>query len=358
MLRRRAPSVIERLCALAVAATFLVLVGCQQASRARGAEQLFCVSRTGSDLNDGSCSTPWKTIQKAVDSLGSGQTVLIRAGVYRERVLVTKSGGPSGRLSIRAYGDERAVLRGQLKIAASYVHVAGLEVDGTGVDLRGPLVYVDGGRSVVIERLDVRNSPQSGIFAGGGARDVTVLGSWVHDNGRRARFDHGIAFERGTGGVIASNLIDRNSAGGVQIYPSFDDVLVNQNTIVRNGAFGVLVGGDKQTSDDVVVVNNIVSLNGGQGIRTFWRRGVGTGNLAVNNLIWRNGENDVSRDGIQQQDNVRAAPRFVDVRGGNYRLQRRSGAVGQALLRYVARIDRDGKQRPVGQRPDLGAFER
>lgn len=352
------PSLNGQLCALGAATACLALLGCQEGSDARGAEQLFCVSHSGSDLNDGSCSTPWKTIQKAVDSLGAGQTVLLRAGVYRERVLVTRGGGSRGPLSIRAYGGERAVLRGQLKIAAPHVQVTGLVVDGTGIDLRGPLVYVDGGRSVTIERLEVRNSPQSGIFAGGGARDVTVIGCWVHENGRRARFDHGVAFERGRGGVIASNLIERNSAGGVQVYPGFDDVVVNQNTIVRNGGFGVLVGGNKNTSDDVVVVNNILSLNGGQGIRTFWRRALGTGNLAVNNLIWRNGENDVSREGIQQQDNVRAAPGFVDLRGGNYRLRRRSGAIGQALLRYVARIDRDGKQRPAGLRPDLGAFER
>jgi hypothetical protein len=99
-------------------------------------------------------------------------------------------------------------------------------------------------------------------------------------------------------------------------------------------------------------------LNRGQGIRTFWRRTPGTGNLALNNLIWDNAENDVSREGMQQQGNVRTPPLFVDVRNGNYRLRRRSGAVGQALLRYVAPIDADGRQRPVGLRPDLGAYER
>jgi Right handed beta helix region len=346
--------------AVALATACVVLVGCQQRSEARDAEQLqlFCVSPTGSDLNDGSCSTPWKTIQKAVDTLRGGQTALLRAGVYRERVLVTRGGGPRGSLSLRAYGGERAILRGQLKIRASFVRVTGLEVDGSGINLRGPLVYVDRGRSVRLERLEVRNSPQSGIFAGGGAREVTVIGCWVHGNGRRPRFDNGIAFSRGTGGMIASNLVERTVGGGVLIYPGFDGVVVNQNTIVRNSSFGILVGGNKNTSDDAVVVNNILSMNGGQGIRTFWRRATGTGNIAVNNLIWDNGENDVSREGIQQQDNIRAAPRFVDVAKGNYRLARRSGAVGQALPQYVAAIDRDGRQRPAGLRPDLGAFER
>jgi hypothetical protein len=343
---------------VAAAATCLALLGCQEGSDAREPEQLFCVSPQGSDLNDGTCSTPWKTIQKAADSLTAGQTALVRQGVYRERVLITRSGGPAGALAIRQYGGERAVLRGQLKIRGSRVRVTGLEIDGKGSGVRGPLVYVDGGRSVTVERLEVRNSLQSGIFAGAGARNVTVIGCWVHGNGTRAGLDHGIAFERGAGGTIASNLIERNHAGGIQIYPGYDGLVVNQNTIVRNGSFGILVGGNRNTSDDVTVVNNILSLNRGQGIRTFWRRTPGTGNIALNNLIWDNQENDVSREGMQQQGNVRALPRFVDVRNGNYRLQRRSGAVGQALLRYVAPIDADGRQRPVGLRPDLGAFER
>jgi hypothetical protein len=343
---------------VAAAAICLVLAGCQKGSDAGDAEQLFCVSPTGSDLNDGACSTPWRTIQKAVESVTGGQTVLVREGVYRERVLVTRNGSPAGAISLRAYGGERVVLRGQLKIRGSHVRVHGLEVDGAGVRLRGPLVYVDRGRSVRIERLEVRNSPQSGIFVGGGARDVTVRGCWVHANGRRVRFDQGIAFERGSDGTVESNLVAGNIGGGIQIYPAFDRVVVNQNTVVRNGSFGILVGGARSTSDDVVVVNNILSLNAGQGIRTFWRRATGKRNIALNNLIWENGENDVSREGIQQQGNVLASPSFVDPPNGNYRLRRRSGAVGQALLRYVAPIDRDGRPRPAGLRPDLGAFER
>ena len=355
---RARPVTTRALGLLAAAAACLMLLGCQQRSDSRSTEQLFCVSPSGSDLNDGSCSTPWKTIQHAVDSLKPGQTALLRRGVYRERILVTRSGTPLKSLAVRAYGGERAILRGQFKVRGSHVRVTGLEVDGRGVTRRGPLVYVDGGRSVRIERLEVRNSRQSGVFAGAGARDVTVIGCWVHDNGRNARLDNGIALERGVGGTIASNLVERNKGGGIQIYPGFDGLLVNQNTVVRNGSFGILVGGNRNTSDDVVVVNNILSMNGGQGIRTFWRRKQGTGNVAINNLIWDNGENDVSREGMQQQDNVRTPPRFVDVAKGNYRLRRRSGAVGTALLQYVAPIDRDGKQRPVGLRPDLGAFER
>jgi hypothetical protein len=340
-----------------VLACLIGLLGCGgDVARAEG--RIFCVSTTGSDGNSGSCSAPWRTIQKAVETLLPGQTALVRGGVYRENVVILRGGEGSRHLSVRAYADERPVLRGQLKISGSNVRVEGLTINGRGVSLLRPLVYIERGRSIVVERLEVTGSRHSGVFVGGNSRDVTVIACWVHDNGSRDRLDHGIAFGHGSRGEISSNVVEGNLAGGIQVYPRYDDVLVNQNTVVANGGFGILVGGERATSDDVTVVNNIVAFNGGQGIRTFWGGTVGTGNLAANNIIWRNGEDDVSREGITQQGNLRIGPGFGDAGAGDYRLLRRSSAVGQALGRYTARIDRAGRPRPQGQRPDLGAYER
>lgn len=345
--------------AIAAASALLALAGCGGSGAGSGADrQLFCVSTTGSDRNTGSCSAPWKTIQKAVDALQPGQTALVRAGTYREDVLVRGSGTADGLVVLRAYAGERVVVRGRLRITADNVRVVGLRLDGRGLTRATPLVYVAGGRSVTLERLEVVRSVRSGVFVGNGARDATVIACWVHDNGSRPKLDHGIVFARGSGGTIESNVVERNRAGGILVYPGFDDVLVNQNTIVGNNAFGLLVGGERTTSNRVVIANNIVVQNSGQGIRTFWGGKVGTGNIATYNLIWGNTEDDVSRAGMAQRGNFHAAPRFIDAGSSDFRLQRRSPAVGQALVRYTARIDRNGRPRPQGQRPDLGAFER
>lgn len=344
---------------IVAASVLMVLGGCGGSGSGGDAErQLFCVATTGSDRNTGSCSAPWKTIQKAVETLRPGQTALVRAGTYRENVFMERGGTTADRITLRAYAGERVVLRGRLRVAADNVRVVGLHVDGRGLALATPLVYVMGGRSVTLERLEATRSSRSGIFVGNDARNVTVIASWVHDNGARAQLDHGIVFSRGSGGRIESNVVERNRAGGVLVYPEFDDALVNQNTIVGNRSFGVLVGGEQTTSDRIVVVNNIVAYNGGQGIRTFWGDKVGRGNAATYNLIWGNSEDDVSRAGIAQHGNFHAAPGFLDLAAGDFRLQRRSPAVGQALVRYTARIDRNGRPRPQGQRPDLGAYER
>ena len=51
------------------------------------------VSR-GSDDNPGTSEQPWKTIVKANKSLRSGDTVIIKAGVYRETICPNNSGRP------------------------------------------------------------------------------------------------------------------------------------------------------------------------------------------------------------------------------------------------------------------------
>jgi parallel beta-helix repeat protein len=345
---------------LMVAASVLIaLTGCGGVGSVDETDhRLFCVATTGSDRNTGVCSAPWKTIQKAVDTLRPGQTALVRAGIYRENVFMRRGGTPNERITLRAYASERVVLRGRLRVAADDVRVVGLRIDGRGLQLATPLVYVMGGRGVTLERLEATRSSRSGILVGNTARDVTVIACWVHDNGTRPQLDHGIVLSRGSGGRVESNVVDHNRAGGILVYPEWDTALVNQNTVIGNGSFGVLVGGERTTSDRILVVNNIVAYNGGQGIRTFWRNDVGRGNAAAYNLIWGNAEDDVSRAGIEQHGNFHAAPHFLDLAAGDFRLQRRSPAVGQALVRYTARIDRNGRPRPQGQRPDLGAYER
>ncbi|MBD3232464.1 MAG: DUF1565 domain-containing protein [candidate division Zixibacteria bacterium] len=55
----------------------------------------FYVSTSGSDSNNGSASAPFKTIQHALDIVGPGGHVIVKAGVYNERLEV-KTSGSSG----------------------------------------------------------------------------------------------------------------------------------------------------------------------------------------------------------------------------------------------------------------------
>jgi Domain of unknown function (DUF5123)/Protein of unknown function (DUF1565) len=67
--------------------------------------QLFYVSAAGNDANSGtSVSTPWRTIQKAMNSATPGSTVNILAGTYNERLTMGVSGTPGNYITFQPYG--------------------------------------------------------------------------------------------------------------------------------------------------------------------------------------------------------------------------------------------------------------
>src|SRR5512140_3133527 len=53
---------------------------------------VYYVDPTGDDSNAGTAAHPWRTIQKAADTLVAGETVYIKAGTYHERVVPQNSG--------------------------------------------------------------------------------------------------------------------------------------------------------------------------------------------------------------------------------------------------------------------------
>jgi cysteine-rich repeat protein len=84
-------------------------------TRARAAVRLVdgsCPSSgTGAQLACGPTG-PFRTIQEAVNAMAPGDTVSVRGGVYRERIVVSRGCTATSPCVISAYGTERPVLRG------------------------------------------------------------------------------------------------------------------------------------------------------------------------------------------------------------------------------------------------------
>lgn len=63
------------------------------------------------DANAGTETQPWKTISRATGVLQPGDTLLVKAGTYRETVILTKSGNAAQRITIQAHpGHERRAI--------------------------------------------------------------------------------------------------------------------------------------------------------------------------------------------------------------------------------------------------------
>ena len=74
----------------------------------------YYVANNGNDAANGtSLSTPFKTIQKAMNTAVAGDTVYVRGGTYREEVNVYRGGGSAGNyVNVFAYQNEVPVIKG------------------------------------------------------------------------------------------------------------------------------------------------------------------------------------------------------------------------------------------------------
>jgi len=103
----------------------------------------YYVSITGNDYDPGSQNKPWRTIQKAADTMTPGDSCLVAPGDYDEKVSVTRSGNQGGRISFVA--GQPVVKTRSFYISADYIRVKGFMVEadecnsawGYGVKLTG-----------------------------------------------------------------------------------------------------------------------------------------------------------------------------------------------------------------------------
>ena len=77
----------------------------------------YYVSTSGDDAGPGDFNTPWKTIQHAFDTVGSGHTVHIRGGKYHEAITSNDLQGSSiNQISFRNYNEEEVIIAGTMQI--------------------------------------------------------------------------------------------------------------------------------------------------------------------------------------------------------------------------------------------------
>ncbi len=89
----------------------------------------YYVSTAGSDATgDGSASRPWRTIQKAANSMAAGKAVSVAAGTYNERVTIPSSkSGVAGAIT-RLIANGRVVVTQGFEIDSSFTTLEGFEI--------------------------------------------------------------------------------------------------------------------------------------------------------------------------------------------------------------------------------------
>ncbi|MBF7097345.1 right-handed parallel beta-helix repeat-containing protein [Alkalibacter mobilis] len=155
-------------------------------------ENTFYVSVEGDDKNPGTLTEPWKTIQKAADSLKAGEVALIREGIYNEKVLLKNSGEPEKYIVFKSFKDETVI------------------IDGSGIDWGynwSSLFDINEQSYVKIENINVKNSRWAGFGSttdSEGSSHVEILSCSTFNTQAS-----GIIFSQADNIIIDGNSIER-----------------------------------------------------------------------------------------------------------------------------------------------------
>ncbi|HSW57464.1 MAG TPA: right-handed parallel beta-helix repeat-containing protein, partial [Dehalococcoidales bacterium] len=138
----------------------------------------YYVSTTGLDSNPGTEVAPWRTIQKAAQTMVAGDTVYVRGGVYNSGIIAPRNSGEAGRpITFRTYPGELPVIDGagfdHSSIAGlftfhknSYLILDGFEIRNA---LGTRLVYgiYNDGQYNILKNLKIHRTNGGGIHAYG-----------------------------------------------------------------------------------------------------------------------------------------------------------------------------------------------
>ena len=140
---------------------------------ANAVAETFYVSPQGNDSDLGTFDQPWRTIQKAADSVGPGSTVNIRGGIYNEEVFFGVSGSANGgNIVFQNHPGETAIL------------------DGSGFNVSewsSAMIYLEDKSYITIKGLEIRNYKTSthrlpmAIVMQGSCHHIQIKNNRIHD---------------------------------------------------------------------------------------------------------------------------------------------------------------------------------
>ncbi|WP_192498978.1 right-handed parallel beta-helix repeat-containing protein [Skermanella pratensis] len=209
------------------------------------------VSNKGSNSNSGSESSPFKTIQAALDKATPGTAVMVKAGTYVENVNFKHSGtekapiwlisadgngaakikpASGGTATIAGFGEENIVVRGFDVTAQSKQN--GIQFGMAGTDFKDMV------KNIVVEDNIIRGAGMDGIKISQGD-NIHILDNTIIGAG-----DQGIDFVAVNDSVIARNDISKvTGVAGLFAKGGSTNVRIEYNRVHDVDVDGISIGG-------------------------------------------------------------------------------------------------------------------
>jgi hypothetical protein len=353
----------------------------------------YYVDPSGSDAGAGTQGAPFRTIQRASDAAGPGDTVFVRPGVYlgAERIVsVERSGAPGRWITFISERKWEAVLEGRngesleawyFGSGVGFVRVEGFEIRN--LKEHAFDTYGGGVHDLVIARNHVHHigrnctdtsNGRTGASLGQGTRRVTFDGNVWHDIGRFApgengcspatehyqNHDHGIYVADADEITIRNNLF-YNISRGWAVHRYFSRGSTSRGLVIVNNTF---VGPNPYRPGQIILATPTIGLRIENNIFFSPRSAA----LYFENLRFPGGSvrhnmihGGVTRTGRPKgvafsANREKTDPQFVG--GTNFRLRSDSPAIDAGIRVAEVTHDADGVHRPQGRGYDVGAYER
>jgi len=334
--------------------------------------------------NGASWETAKKTIQEAINVASTGNTVLVKYGMYNitssidfdgKNIKLASDDGKHNTYETAATDASQCVIDAGNSCSVFYFHRGEKStaiVDGftirNGSGGRGGGIYCDNSSPTIQNNIITGNSADQT----GGGIECSSCSPTIQNNtitGNTA--DHGGGIRCTTSwAIIQNNKIIGNSAtyqagGGILCLNSPNPTI--QNNVIAGNSAGELGGGMYCSNSSPTIQNNTITENSagetGGGIHFF-----NSSNVRVTNtILWNNGSeiyfssstitvtySDV-QGGYTGTGNIDAEPMFVDAANGNYHLQDTSPCIGAGTATDTPTTDIEGN--PRGTPPDIGTYE-
>jgi hypothetical protein len=248
---------------------------------------IYFVSTAGSDQNNGSFKSPWRTIPKAANAIATGDIAYVMNGVsqtgidaFDTSVAIASTGAPGRPKALVAYpgatvvigsvaGPEFGMRTPAIGQRFNYWTIAGFTMRGANESLR--LVLASGWRVVANDMSCPNGDGQTACFLAAGSENLKVYGNYIHDSGRTnaSKQYHSLYFTTDSNHIeVGWNVIANNhSCRGIQFHSSpldensgFNqyDLIVHDNVVHGQVCDGINFATIDPSKGPVQAYNNVI----------------------------------------------------------------------------------------------------
>lgn len=255
--------------------------------------KIYYVSNTGSDwTGSGTYSSPFKTIKKGLSKLVAGDTLCIRGGTYKEKLIINKLVGlQTAWITIRPYETEKVIIDASglpgtydgifyLKEDCKFVRITCLELKNT----KGHGIFLNGVgvSNIRIDHCIIHDCECSGIYCYDGNKNIEFDNNLVYYVNKGLSYgvswspQEAISFSNVQGGKIHHNILKTYGKEGIDCKSGTNNIEIYDNDICTSlgspsfqwnyNHIGIYIDSFSRKNYNIKVYNNKIYGYGGAGI--------------------------------------------------------------------------------------------